>query len=707
MRDLGSAVRLTIALVLLSPVAAAGTDLDETFGGTGSVSLPLISTPAGDEQASVLVQPDGKIVVATPDQGNVVVFRRLSDGSPDLAFGASGKRIVDAGGDERVYDVALQSDGSIVVLGTTSGSPQQLLLVRLTPSGSLDTSFGSAGKVKDDFGADTRVGGLAIQPDDKIVVAGHFGFFIGDGFIARYDADGSADTGFGTAGVTTTRVGLSGDRLYAAGIQPDGKILASGLAYLGGDFGSWVVIRLLADGTPDATFDADGIVETGWPTPVASLISEAFDVAVQPDGKIVAAGSTGASYLNWPSNFASARYDMSGALDPTWGTAGKSEITPLPGTFPVAYADALLPLPNGTFMMVGPAAVAEAHPARSAAVVRVASDGSLDPGFSGDGIVEIPFVGFWGSGGELSVDGALEASESVIVSTRWGSSVQLFRVLGLLNCGNGVLDAGETCDDGNGFDGDCCSSTCQLDPVGTSCGATGCIADQCDGAGACVEVFAPAGTPCDPDSDECSLDECDGAGACAHPPAPDGHPCVDGDLCSTNDTCSSGVCAGVYEPAPGCKSAPKGLLMIKNAGGPSDKLTWVWKKGPETLASEIPPQDYALCVYEGPSPSLTTALETPGLPCDPYFCFKTTPKKTIYKNPGATYDGVKKIILKTGDDGKAAAKLTAKGGAIPTPLLPLLTPVVAQLHGENGTCLEATYSDPVRNDALLFRAKPD
>src|SRR5690606_6214584 len=110
-------------------------------------------------------------------------------------------------------------------------------------------------------------------------------------------------------------------------------------------------------------------------------------------------------------------------------------------------------------------------------------------------------------------------------------------------CGNGDLDPEEECDDGNTASGDCCSSSCTLDPVGTACGPT----------------FA------------CSGFVCDGAGACEQNSFPDGTACNDGISC-TVDECQSGVCVGIAAPATGCKKAPRGLLsLLDKANDAQDK----------------------------------------------------------------------------------------------------------------------------------------
>lgn len=645
-------IALPVAVALAAGPAHAGPDIDPTFG-VGGVATQLVADAVSDQAPAVALQPDGKIVVATRDGDDFAFFRFETNGTLDLGFGTSGKTLVDVTGEGQPFDVAVQADGKIVAVGSSSGSPQHLALVRVDASGTIDTSFGTNGVVRDEFGDETHPLAMDLQTDGKIVVVGRMGQFFADAFVARYEATGAIDLSFGTGGLVLSSVGLFADVLHAVTIQPDGKILATGLIFYGGDYGAWLLRRFLPDGTPDPTFGTAGVVETfvADGTPPLTLISEALAVLVQPDGKIVAAGSTGASYLSWPSEFASARHDPSGNLDLTYGTGGITKTTPLAGTFAIAYPTAVLRRPSGALVMVGHGSVQEAYPFRSAVVVQNRADGSVDTSFSADGMVEIAAAGSWTVAG-LAVDAALEAGGGVIVATRTGGNISLRRVLGFSECGNGVLDPGEGCDDGNLLDGDCCSSTCQYDTPGTPCGAggTACLSEQCDGAGTCAATFAPA---------------------------------------------------------TGCKAAASGVLTIKDAGGAKDKIVWTWKKGAETVLHEISAQPYTLCVYEGATATLTTAIDVPGFPCDGDHCLKTTFKKTVYTSSTGAHDGVKKLILVAGDDGKAQVKLKAKGANTPTPLLPLLPPIVAQLHGASGTCFEGTYSSPLRNDAVLFRAKQD
>lgn len=148
-------------------------------------------------------------------------------------------------------------------------------------------------------------------------------------------------------------------------------------------------------------------------------------------------------------------------------------------------------------------------------------------------------------------------------------------------CGNGTLEDGEQCDDDNTADGDCCSSTCQYEGLGSACEDDDeeCTTDECDGAGLCVHAaigdgtlcdddnactsnemcvatscqdgdFAPPGFPCDADDNGCTDDACNGDGGCI--PTPNTDPCDDFNACTTGDTCTAGVCFGAPQTATPC-----------------------------------------------------------------------------------------------------------------------------------------------------------
>ena len=236
---------------------------------------------ANNSVHALAVQPDGKIVVGgdftmlggggTGTTARSRIARLNPDGSLDPAF--------NPGADASVLALAIQSDGKILVGGnfTTlggggTGTTARHRIGRLLPDGSLDATFNP--------GANNTVWTLAIQPDGKILVGGFFTMLGGGGTgtttrnrIGRLNADGSLDTTFNPG---------ASNLVYAAMLQPDGKILVGGefTTLGGGGTGTTVrnrIGRLNADGSLDADFNpgANNVVYT---------------LAVQPDGKILVGG---------------------------------------------------------------------------------------------------------------------------------------------------------------------------------------------------------------------------------------------------------------------------------------------------------------------------------------------------------------------------------------------------------------------------------
>ena len=173
------------------------------------------------------LQPDGKLVVAGDSDANFALARYNSNGSLDASFGSGGKVITSFGGTDQASAVILQPDGKIVVAGQTdTGVSIDFALARYMPDGSLDGAFGSGGRVTTNFtGTSDDLGAaVALQSDGKIVVGGTSD----DNFaLARYTPAGVLDATFGTAGTVTTNLGGE-DLLHALALQPDGAIVAVG-----------------------------------------------------------------------------------------------------------------------------------------------------------------------------------------------------------------------------------------------------------------------------------------------------------------------------------------------------------------------------------------------------------------------------------------------------------------------------------------------
>ncbi|GAA2796610.1 calcium-binding protein [Kitasatospora sp. CM 4170] len=375
---IGAAAAAGLLLALSAPgvALAAPGDLDTTFGTGGRVTTNFGG--ASSEADAVAVQPDGKIVaVGHADiTGDFALARYNTDGSPDPTFGTGGKVTTDFnGGDDGARAVALQSDGKIVVAGHSEvpdGGVGWFSLARYNTDGSLDAGFGTGGKVVVDFGtggADDAFG-VAVQGDGKIVAAG---LTAGDFALARLTSGGGLDTTFDGDGRATTDFAGGADAARGVAVQSDGKIVAVGYTGIGSNY-DFALARYNTDGSPDTGFSSDGKVATTF-----GGTDFGHAVAIQPDGRIVAAGYTG-------SDFALARYNANGNLDGGFDVDGK--VTTDFGNSEIAYGVAVQP--DGRIVAVGDSVALNTS---DFALARYNADGSPDTGFSGDGKVTTDFSG--------------------------------------------------------------------------------------------------------------------------------------------------------------------------------------------------------------------------------------------------------------------------------------------------------------------------
>lgn len=371
--------------------------LDPTFG-TAGVALASAG-PSWDEARAMAVYPDGEIAVAgassTEDDDDFSMVRLRPEGSLDPTFGAGGRVMIKMGPSwDRASAVAIQTSSlgaetgpKAVVAGvsaTSAGTDQAL--ARLTMNGSLDPAFGSGGIVVRNFAmsdSNDQADALAIQPDGKIVAAGSaWNGTDWDFALARYGAGGDLDPGFGTGGLVTTPLGMASDSATSVLVQPDGKILVAGGSYTDWfEIFEFAVARYRPDGSLDPTFGVAGKVTSR----IGSRWTGIRDIALQPDGKIVAVGQV---HNGDDHDFAVARYDTSGQLDPTFGTNGMLR-TDLGGA-DQAFAVAIQP-GDGKILVAGETGAFAMR--KDAAIVRYTPAGALDGTFSGDGVVTSPDPG--------------------------------------------------------------------------------------------------------------------------------------------------------------------------------------------------------------------------------------------------------------------------------------------------------------------------
>jgi uncharacterized delta-60 repeat protein len=263
-------------------------------------------------------------------------------------------------------------DGAIADAASFDGAPADA-----APPGTLilDPSFGASGLATAGLGRSADdLFAAAVQPDGKLVLAGvsqlaedTLAQFAGEMVVARLAANGAPDPTFGVAGVALVPVGARAVA-KAVAVQADGRIVVAGEAWFSLATTQPIVARLLADGSPDPSFGTGGVV-------VVAPLGTAGAVAVAADGTIVVAGSgsdgTAATFLV-------ARLTANGALDA--GFAGDGVATTAIGAAASARAVALA---------TGGGIVAAGYTGATAdvAVARYLADGTLDTAFGGDGIV--------------------------------------------------------------------------------------------------------------------------------------------------------------------------------------------------------------------------------------------------------------------------------------------------------------------------------
>jgi uncharacterized delta-60 repeat protein len=282
-------------------------------------------------------------------------------------------------------------------------------------AGDLDLAFGSGGKVFPDFGGAASAKTVILEPDGKIIVGGPVFHASGDFGLIRFNTDGSLDPTFGSGGKVITNFFTVGgfesfDSLNALVLQPDGRIIAAGTSFDNGRF-VFALARYNNDGSLDTSFGESGKLVTS-PSP---FDSGANAVALQPDGKIIAAGSVGRSFSSPPmSDFALIRYDSKGGLDLAFGNGGvvATDILHL-----AAAANSIVLQPDGRIVVGGATQVVDFLPTFFIPVLaRYNGDGSLDASFGTGGTVRVPIIAT-GSAIALQADGKIVVAGSFIDSS--------------------------------------------------------------------------------------------------------------------------------------------------------------------------------------------------------------------------------------------------------------------------------------------------
>lgn len=299
--------------------------IDSTFGINGIVITDLGSKY--DWLNAIAIQPDGKIIgsgrsqMGTPLKFVFTVVRYNANGTLDESFGTQGVKKTGLSESDSPTSMVVQPDGKIIVAGYVRfGTEDQLGFVRYHTNGTLDLSFSLDGKLTHDLGFfGSRVHAIAIQPDGRIVATGYSRMDNSGNnykfFVSRYFAEGNLDNSFGINGVMHDVFASTGSDSAPTAVQlcSNNKILIGGGTY----DAWWSMVMLYPNGTIDSTFGTQGKVNTPFPGESGSIKY----LLIQPDDKIVGVGS---SYLaaTDDTKFAVVRYHSNGTLDTSFGIGG-------------------------------------------------------------------------------------------------------------------------------------------------------------------------------------------------------------------------------------------------------------------------------------------------------------------------------------------------------------------------------------------------
>ncbi|PWI16199.1 hypothetical protein DI272_20030 [Streptomyces sp. Act143] len=416
-----SALAVGLVMALAPAAAAAPGDLDTGFGTGGKVTTDFGASPSEPEIGNDLLRTSNGSLFVTGRRGfnppgtglnsTFGIAKYTAGGALDTGFGTGGKVATSFGDTVAVARTIIEAgSGKLLVGGFTKGEQiADLALARYNSDGSLDTSFGGGdGKVTTDVsgGLGDGIRGLSLTSGGKILAAGAAG---ADSFIARYNSDGTLDTGFGGGdGIVTTDFG-TGDHLFALEELSSGKMIAAGSA--NSDF---LLVRYNSDGTLDTGFGGgDGIVTTDF----NGFSDLAFGFTQAPGGDYVIAGAVDAPEpfgVTGPIKVGVVRYNSDGSLDT--GFSGDGKVTTDVNTLLADEARDVAVDGNGKIVIAGVTGESVVFPVDpvdgDVLVARYNSDGSLDTGFSGDGIATVDFSG----GADAARGIALTGSNDIVIA---------------------------------------------------------------------------------------------------------------------------------------------------------------------------------------------------------------------------------------------------------------------------------------------------
>lgn len=347
----------------------------------------MISTQRGTN-ADVAVQSDGKIVMGGEcflNGGHYCAMRYNTDGSPDTSFGVGGIAMTMMAQSSLNHTTALRilADGKMLLSGDCHQVPsvvQNFCVTRFHSDGTLDTTFATGGKYIAPMtgGMFDRANDLVVQSDGKLVLAGTCTFSSVGLCALRLNADGTPDNSFGTDGKRVYSISPGANQGYSAALMPGDKLLVLGSCDNPSPNFSFCAMQLNPDGSLDTSFGNNGLL-LGSPSGMTSLVPR--DVVARPEGGFVVTG--GCNGISTSSDgLCAVGFLANGDLDSSFGTLGLSMTRVVPGTRPHA-SEAIARQSDGKFVVAGTCMNGASN--SDFCATRFNANGSLDTGFGAAG----------------------------------------------------------------------------------------------------------------------------------------------------------------------------------------------------------------------------------------------------------------------------------------------------------------------------------
>jgi uncharacterized delta-60 repeat protein len=361
-----------IAVAKLTSTAS----FDTTFDTDGKLFFTF-PYGGGDFVFTSEIQSDGKILVGGTSYFNSKDFytieRYNANGSIDTTFGTNGLVIINNTNYGSVNDIAVDANGKIIIAGGNTYS----LVLRLNSNGSLDTTFGTNGfaNFTNSF---SSANDIKILSNGKILIAGNDAYTIGTSFsgnfmLVRLNSNGTLDTTFGTNGISNLgSTTADQESLYKIDVQPDGKIVAAGTINNGSDL-DIVIYRYNSNGIFDTTFNGNGST-----TFASSGSDRPYGLAIQNDGKILVSGD-----LN--DTVKMARFTSSGAIDTSFNSNGVVDVS----ANDMTYGNSLKLTNDQKIILSGALALSDIDSDFS--TLKFNSNGTLDTNFANSGKLTTDF----------------------------------------------------------------------------------------------------------------------------------------------------------------------------------------------------------------------------------------------------------------------------------------------------------------------------